>query len=210
MLRQGKPAAIFSGYLRRLLSLSDSILDIGTSQRFAKELKPYEALFEGKKYVAAGYLPPRGHGEYDCDCHQDIEKMDFEDGRFDAVICLEVLEHVGNPFRAAREIARVLRPGGHLLLTAPFLAQHHGKGSVSQRHDGYPDYWRFTHEGLRRMFGDFRDVEVVPLDGPIEFRLKQFVNPRILEASLVRRVIDAVDPARPGRATTRHLLFGLR
>jgi predicted SAM-dependent methyltransferase len=49
------------------------------------------------------------------------------DGQVDAVICLEVLEHVGYPFRAAGELVRVLRPGGRLLLTVPFLTSYHGK-----------------------------------------------------------------------------------
>jgi 2-polyprenyl-3-methyl-5-hydroxy-6-metoxy-1,4-benzoquinol methylase len=81
---------------------------------------PYEGLFKGKRYIAAGYQPRSAYGAYNCDCHQDIQNMTFADASFDAVLCIEVLEHVANPFATARELARVLRPNGRLLLTTPF------------------------------------------------------------------------------------------
>lgn len=210
MLQGGKPERIFVGYLKRLLERSESILDVGTSCRFAKELRPYESLFAGKRYVAAGYEPEHIYGAYNCDCHQDIERMTFGDGEFDAVICLEVLEHVRDPFRAAAEIGRVLAPGGALLLTVPFLTQYHGKGGASQSHGAYPDFWRFTYQGLQQLFSGFARVEVVPLDGPIEFRLKQFYLYRFLGMRPVRALVDAIDRPRMGKATTRHLLFATR
>lgn len=73
------------------------------------------------------------------------EVMPFRDGVFDAVICLNVLEHVKDPFRAAREIARVLRPGGKLYCVVPFLQPLHG----------YPHhYYNMTAQGLRNLFAD--------------------------------------------------------
>ena len=133
-----------------------------------------------------------------------------EDGSFQAVICLEVLEHVRDPFRAAAELRRVLAPGGTLLLTTPFLLQYHGKGGSSHSHGSYPDFWRFTYQGLQRLFEDFEAVELAALDGPIEFRLKQFYLRRLLGMGPVRRLVDAVDRPRVGKATTRHLLFARR
>lgn len=47
------------------------------------------------------------------------ERLDFPDASFDVVVCLEVIEHVGDPLALLAEIARVLRPGGHVLLTCP-------------------------------------------------------------------------------------------
>jgi len=49
----------------------------------------------------------------------DITKLDFPDEFFDAVICVDVLEHVDEPEQAVRELRRVLKPGGQLVVTVP-------------------------------------------------------------------------------------------
>jgi SAM-dependent methyltransferase len=81
----------------------------------------------------------------------------IEDGRFDYVVCTEVLEHVLQPFDAAAEIRRMLRPGGRLFLSTPFDFRIHGP---------LPDCWRFTEHGLRALLVDFRIVELAGLDAP--------------------------------------------
>jgi len=45
--------------------------------------------------------------------------LPFDDASFDYVTCVEGLEHLENPFQAIRELARVLRPGGALVLSMP-------------------------------------------------------------------------------------------
>lgn len=53
--------------------------------------------------------------------HQDVTRLSFADQDFDALVSCDVLEHVPDYQRALREFARVLRPGGALVLTVPFL-----------------------------------------------------------------------------------------
>jgi SAM-dependent methyltransferase len=76
------------------------------------------------------------------------EHLPFADGSFDAALSLNVLEHVRDPFRCASEIARVVRPGGRLYASAPFLQPYHG----------YPHhYYNMTASGLENLFsGAFR------------------------------------------------------
>ena len=73
----------------------------------------------------------------------DIQAMStIEDNTYDTAICLEVLEHVPDPFRAGREIHRIVRPGGILILSVPHL---------NRLHEEPHDYYRFTHYGLRTL-----------------------------------------------------------
>jgi len=63
----------------------------------------------------------------------DTSKLDFvcdlydipEDRQFDTVFCSEVLEHVVDPVRAVEKMARLVRPGGQMILTAPFSSITH-------------------------------------------------------------------------------------
>lgn len=71
----------------------------------------------------------------------DIQSLGMlADSSFDAVVCLEVLEHVPDPAHAVAEIARVLQDGGVLVLSAPHL---------SRLHEIPHDYYRYTEYGLR-------------------------------------------------------------
>ncbi len=79
--------------------------------------------------------------------------LPFADSSFDTVLATEVLEHVPDVERTLAEIHRVLRPGGHLMATVPF---------VYPVHEAPHDYWRFTHHGLRSLC-DRNNFEVVDL-----------------------------------------------
>lgn len=49
----------------------------------------------------------------------NFEKIPFEDGYFNLITCFQVMEHLENPFHFERECARLLRPGGYLILSTP-------------------------------------------------------------------------------------------
>ncbi len=90
------------------------------------------------------------------DLIDDITASAFTDARFDAVMVAEVLEHVGNPFLAASEIERILKPGGLLIASTPF---------IYPIHDRPHDYWRFTRFGLAKLFQQFDAVDVRARNG---------------------------------------------
>lgn len=65
--------------------------------------------------------------------------LPFADASFDTVVAFQVLEHVPEPGRMVAEMARVLAPGGRLVLTAPHIWGVHEEPA---------DYYRFTGYGL--------------------------------------------------------------
>jgi SAM-dependent methyltransferase len=207
----GRPLQIFRDALAEALAGANDILDIGTEYRFRKELRPLKDWFKGKNYKATGFHPRMDFGEDNCDLDLDICAIDLPDASFDCVICLEVLEHVANPFAAANELLRILRPGGALFLTVPFLHGYHGHPeSASASHDSFPDYWRFTHQGLEMLFANLRELKIVPLTGPIEFRLRFTPAASWIDRTPLRQLVDQIDRPELGRATTRHVVTGRR
>lgn len=87
------------------------------------------------QYVSQDFAQYTGEGEVGLqtgswdttrlDIVSDITAIPVPDASFDAVMCTEVLEHVPDPVAALRELNRVLKPGGHLLITAPFTSLTH-------------------------------------------------------------------------------------
>lgn len=59
------------------------------------------------------------------DIVSDITKIPVENESFDAVMCIEVLEHVPHPIQAIRELSRILRGGGKLIITVPVSSLTH-------------------------------------------------------------------------------------
>jgi SAM-dependent methyltransferase len=76
---------------------------------------------------------------------------------FDCIACLEVLEHTANPFEAVKELRRLLKNGGYLLVSAPLNWRIHGPT---------PDCWRFTEHGWRVLLKDFDIMEIDTLETP--------------------------------------------
>ena len=67
-------------------------------------------------------------------------------GRYDVVICEQVLEHVIDPCAAAANLRRLCAPGGHVIVSTPFLIKIHELPMYAMH-----DYWRFTPRGLRTL-----------------------------------------------------------
>ena len=68
--------------------------------------------------------------------HQDLERLGLATASQDLVVSCDVLEHVNEPQAAFRELARVLRPGGHLLFTVPFRWDTRENGRRARVVDG--------------------------------------------------------------------------
>jgi SAM-dependent methyltransferase len=127
----------------------------------------------------------------------DAEQLPFAGGAFDVVTCDDTIEHVLDPARALSEIARVVRPGGHLLLISP----NHGGAHVflarvreALRGRRHPRRWYFVHDSHT-----------------IEFRwreLRRLLGRRWVLARAMPVGWDDVGVGRKGRAMGRLLRLG--
>lgn len=90
------------------------------------------------------------------DLVSDISEIPAPDASFDAILCSEVLEHVPDPNLALDEFARLLRPGGRLIITAPFASMVHQ--APFHFCTGFSRYW-YEHQLGKR---GFRILELVP------------------------------------------------
>jgi SAM-dependent methyltransferase len=89
----------------------------------------------------------------------DITKynVDIPDNSYDCVIGMEILEHTIDPFGAVKEMRRILKHEGYLLVSAPLNWRIHGP---------IPDCWRFTEHGFKVLLRDFEIVEIDILETP--------------------------------------------
>lgn len=99
--------------------------------------------------------------DYNPDITGDIHNMPFADNSIDAIICMAVFEHIEDPMKAAKELYRVLKPGGYCLFQAPFLFYYHPEKGY------YNDYWRFTPDALKMMFKNFSVMEMHNIRGAV-------------------------------------------
>jgi SAM-dependent methyltransferase len=122
------------------------------------ELAPYRALLRGKVLnIGAGRRDISGFVDGELinqdirwenedrthiQIYSPIHQVPVPDGHFDTILCNAVLEHVENPEEAMREMYRVLKKGGHLILAVPFLQPEHKVPT---------DFQRYTKDGLIRL-----------------------------------------------------------
>lgn len=119
------------------------VLDIGG------RIQPYRPLLEGRlgTYLAIDPLATRL-----VDALATGEQLPFVAGSFDLVICTQVLCYCEDPFQMIREIWRVLKPDGRLLLSSPAIFPRHAEN----------DRWRIFPAGLRLLPKDFSHVQISP------------------------------------------------
>jgi len=99
----------------------------------------------------------------------NVYGLPFKDGEFDVVLCVAILEHLEEPIKAISEMRRVLKPGGKIIISVPFMFPIH---------DSPRDYWRFTKYGLKKLFTDGWEVE----------ELKAETNTQEFMATLIQRL----------------------
>ena len=116
--------------------LTGAVLEVGCGR------KPYRARVAATRYVGVDVETEATRGYGDVDVFYDGRTLPFATASFDGVLCSQVLEHVFTPEEFLREIARVLRPGGRLVLAVPFAWDEHEQPN---------DFARYSSFGLRAL-----------------------------------------------------------
>ena len=126
--------ALYRGVIARKGCLTGKLLDFGCGR------KPYKPFFEVQEYIGLD-IEESGHSHKNeaIDVFYDGGNIPFADNHFDSAFSSEVFEHVFNLDEVLRELQRVLKPGGHLLITVPF---------VWDEHEVPYDFGRYTSFGI--------------------------------------------------------------
>jgi ubiquinone/menaquinone biosynthesis C-methylase UbiE len=161
------------------------ILDAGAGEL---RLKPY---CDHLDYVSQDFCQYEGKGDGNAlqtgdwnttqiDIVSNIISIPVPDESFDVVLCSEVLEHIPDPVAAIKEFSRILKPGGILLVTAPFCSLTH----FAPYHfaSGLNRYWYEEHLPTMRM----KITQITPNGNWFEF-----IGQELSRARLVSRTYSS-------------------
>jgi SAM-dependent methyltransferase len=149
--------SIWADLARLLPQVRGTLADVGAGAQPFRDLLPPEV-----SYIAVDIEEAELYFGYRAADTRYVRGavLPLADGEADTVLCTETLEHVQDPGAFLRELARVLAPGGRLILSVPFAARWHFVPH---------DYWRFTPTGLERLLtpAGFLEVRVYARGGAL-------------------------------------------
>ena len=149
-----------------------SILDVGAGDQ------KYKKLCSHLVYTSQDFCEYDGTGdgiglqnnEWDTskiDIVSDIGNIPVEAEIFDYILCTEVFEHVKYPVEALEEFYRILKPGGMMIITAPFCSLTHM--APYHMYSGFNRYW---YEGVMRDLG-FIDIVIEANGNWFEYMIQE-------------------------------------
>ena len=158
------------------------LLDVGCG------MKPYESLLaqHDSRYYGTDW-PVTMKGSYGgstrADFFSDSMVLPFPKGTFDTIVSTQVLEHVRQPEIVIPEMARVLKPNGVLILSAPM---------TWPLHEEPHDYYRYTLHGLRHLLkkSDFEILDEIPRGNNWTTMAQMFLDTQV--GNLGRRLPEKI------------------
>lgn len=145
-------------YVKKIISkhnILEPIYEIGSYRvRGQEKLADLRPLFSGKKFVGCDMRVGLG-----VDRIENVHHLSLKNNSVGTVLILDTLEHVENVYQAVKEIYRVLKPGGIVIMSSVMNFPIHD----------YPsDYWRFTPKAFEILLKNFDHYEV-EFDGDKNF-----------------------------------------
>lgn len=165
----------------RDITLSGRVLDLGGSKN-----SEYHRLFRGTFSITTANLSPNA----DIVC--DFEKvLPIDSASYDTILLINVLEHIFEYRQLLREVARILRSGGTVIIVVPFLFPYHASPD---------DFHRYTAHALLRMcqVSGFEKTHIVTLGSgvcAVRWVLLERLLPRPLHflSSIARPLVRVFD-----------------
>lgn len=191
------PNITYPAYLTRnrlLRSIASHAKNLtGIMMDFGCGSKPYKSLFEVKQYIGIDFENPgHPHLNEQIDVFYDGHSIPFEDNHFDSVFSSEVFEHIFNLDEILKEINRVMKPDGKLLITCPFAICEH---------EVPHDFARYSSFGIKSMLerNGFEIIEQDKTGNSIEtvnqlrvMYIHQHITPYIRKIPILRSVFRFV------------------
>ena len=143
----------FRDKILKEIETKDKVLDIGMAMRDKHE-KIKSDLLETLDVNDFEDYP-----DIVCDVCSDINGLE---NRYDKIICLAILEHVYDPFKAVENLKKMLSKNGVIYGYVPYMYYYHAPKSLK-----FQDYFRFSRDALAYLFKDFKSVELFPIRGRI-------------------------------------------
>lgn len=156
MLIYAPRTSILAAVKRETAAFSGSVLDVGCGYM------PYRSIIETNpnvtSYEGLDLEQPTYYANVTPDLTWDGSSIPLGDLTQDSVMATEFLEHYSDPESILREIKRVLKPGGKIFCTVPF---------IWNLHEVPYDEYRYTPYSLQRHFeaAGFTNIEIKPLGG---------------------------------------------
>ena len=143
----------FRDLILREIKNEDIVLDIG------KAMREKHSKINCKSLQT---LDVNDYGEYPdiiCDICSDVSELEK---KYDKIICIAILEHVYDPFKAVDNLKKMLKNNGIIYGYVPYLYHYHAPDNLL-----FQDYFRFSKDALAYLFKDFRYVEIYPIRGRV-------------------------------------------
>ena len=130
--------------MRHFQTFDGPVLHIGSKASDIDTTSRWRRVFEGKQVIGVD-IEDGENVDHVFDITKNISGLRKKTGikQYSTIIAYHLLEHVKNPFETASNIEKLLKPGGRLIVSVPWVQAFHP----------YPDdYWRISFSGLRELF----------------------------------------------------------
>ncbi len=133
--------------------------------------------FEGNKNIIDDFRFENSIKKHDI--YSEIDNIPVNDDAYDFILCTEVFEHIPEPIKAMKELVRICKPGGKILITAPFSSGVH-----QEPYHYYSGFSPYFYDYLKNAFNlniiKFKSQGNIFLLGNQEMkRVLQFIHPLI-------------------------------